>query len=301
MIVYLLWRLATVLARIIPLRASYVGAAAIADLVFFVWREKRENAIDNMRHVLSNADEATARRVARRSFRNYAKYLVDFIRAPKIRPEDLQGKVESVDWDAFENIRNEGKGMMFVLMHLGNWDMGAAVFSQRGYTLNVIAESFQHDKLNKTIVAARATRGMRVIPMERAALSSVRALRRNEALAILIDRPGAENGVAVRFFDGEAVLPSGPARLALRTGARVIPVGVVRLDGAADRLLPLLDLNFRFERTGDDEHDIRALTEAILRVHEGFIRRFPDQWYMFRRMWLPSSSGSPEPVLASES
>lgn len=290
------------LTKITPMRPSYFGATVIADLFFFFWREKRNNAIDNMAHVLPDADQKTVRRVARQSFRNYAKYLVDFIRAPKIRPEDVEGKIVFDNWPAIEAAHAEGKGIIFVLMHVGNWEMGGPFLTQHGYKVNVIAETFGHDKLNDMIVTARSTRGMRVIPMEHSAIAIVRALRRNEILGILIDRPMAENGVPVRFFGSPTMVPAGPARIALRTGARVLPVALVRMRGTADKLLALLEPNLFFEPTGDEQHDVRALTEAILAAHEGFIRRFPDQWYMFRRMWNPTVwSSASEAVLASES
>jgi lauroyl/myristoyl acyltransferase len=286
-VAYLLWRLATFLAPLVPLRLAYRCATGIADLFFLVWREKRENAIDNMRHVLAPVDEATARRVARASFRNYAKYLVDFIRCPKLDLNELEPKIDPIDWPAIDAAHSEGKGLIFALMHFGNWDLGGMVFSRRGYALNVVAETFKHDRLNRMVVDARKTGGMRVIPMERAAFGSLRALRNNEALAILMDRPGAQNGITVRFFGRPTVLPGGAARLALRTGARILPVAMARIDGASDRLVALLDTAFRFEPSGDDQRDVVALMEAVLAVHEGFIRQYPDQWYMFRRVWAP--------------
>jgi len=254
-----------------------------------------------MRQVLPGAGDATIKRVARQSFRNYAKYLIDFIRWPKIRPEDLEGKIVFDNWAAIDAAYAEGKGVIFVLMHFGNWDMGGLLLNQRGYAVNVIAETQEHDKLNDMIVSARTMAGMRVIPMERSAIPILRVLRRNEALAILMDRPMAENGIEVRFFGRRTVLPAGPARLALRTGARLLPVALVRLKGTGDRLVALLEPNIRVERTNDEEHDLRVLTEAMLAAHERFIRRAPDQWYMFRRMWLPlGSPARSEPVLATE-
>jgi KDO2-lipid IV(A) lauroyltransferase len=282
---YVLWRLATLLVRRLPLRASYEGAALLADLVFLCWREKRANTIDNMRHVLGTDDVKAVRRAARASFRNYGRYLVDFIRVPAVSSEWLEQKFEFDQWDLIDTAFAGGRGVIFVLMHFGNWDWGGALFSQRGYPLNVVAETFSHNRLNDMVVAARRASGMRVLPMEKGALPLVRVLRHNQALAILIDRPNAEHGIAVNFFGGPTVLPSGPARLALHTGARVIAVGVVRISEADDRLRGLIDADINVERTNDDEEDARALTEAILRAQERFIREFPEQWYMFRRMW----------------
>lgn len=285
MAVSLAWYIATWLARKAPLRGAYLCAGLAADLIFFGWREKRENTIDNMAHILRGADRGAIRTAARQSFRNYAKYVVDFLRAPNLRSEDLEGKVVFKDWDVLEAARAEGKGILIVLMHFGNWDMGGPVLSQHGYPVNVIAETMEHDRLNHMIVSARTVQGMHVIPMERSAIGILRALRRNEVLGVLIDRPMSDNGVVVNFFGAPISVPAGPARIALLTGARVFPSAMVRLRGATDRLMAVVDTSIRVERTGNDQEDVRALTEAIMAAHERIIRRYPEQWYMFRRFW----------------
>lgn len=301
MAIYLVWYVAAWLARKVPLRGAYLCAGLIAELVFLGWREKRENTIDNMSHVLRGADSKAIHAAAKQSFRNYAKYAVDFLRAPNLRPEDLEGKVLFKDWDVLEAARAEGKGILIVLMHFGNWDMGGPVLSQHGYPVNVIAETMDHDRLNHMIVSARTVQGMHVIPMERSAIAILRALRRNEVLGVLIDRPMSDNGVVVNFFGSPISVPAGPARIALLTGARVFPSAMVRVRGTADRLMAVVDPSVLVERTGNDEEDVRALTEAIMAAHERIIRRYPEQWYMFRRFWpahLPRLDE--QPALVSE-
>jgi KDO2-lipid IV(A) lauroyltransferase len=284
-IVYALWRLTTLLLRLVPLRISYAAGALIANAVFICWHEKRRNTIDNMRQVLSDESDATARRIARSSWRNYGKYLVDFLRAADGGGNDLAASIAFQDRSLIDEAFATGRGVLFILMHQGSWDLGGVYFSRLGYPLNVIVETFNNDRLNSLVVASRRSGGMRVIPMEGSGLKILRALRRNEALAILMDRPYAENGMAVQFFGRETVLPDGPARLALRTGARVITAAVVRSKAADNRLIALVDTDIRALRTGDEREDVRALTEAFLRAHERFIRQYPEQWYMFRRMW----------------
>src|SRR5262249_22717241 len=157
------------------------------------------------------------------------------------------------------------------------------------------------NRLNDVVVAARTMRGMRVIPAERSAMGIVRAMKRNEILGILIDRPMPGDGVLVNFFGRPAWFPEGPARIALRTGARVIPAALVRASDRQDVTLALVDLDVRITPSGDMERDTRTLTRRILESHERFIRAYPDQWFMFRPMWPESQRrGSAEPALAAE-
>jgi KDO2-lipid IV(A) lauroyltransferase len=119
--------------------------------------------------------------------------------------------------------------------------------------------------------------------MGQAARGVLRALRQNEMLAILVDQPDDEDWVEVKFFGEPAHFPGGAATLALRTGARVIPGGLVRV--GERKFLGFIDGHIRFQPTGNREADIQALTQCIVSSLENWIRRYPDQYYMFRRLW----------------
>jgi KDO2-lipid IV(A) lauroyltransferase len=134
--------------------------------------------------------------------------------------------------------------------------------------------------------------------MERAATGIVRAMRRNEILAILIDRPLTEGGVAVQFFGAETRVPEGPARIALRTGARVFPVSLLPV---ADRVRAIVDFDVRQVHTGNMERDVQSLTQQIMISLERVIRQHPDQWYMFRRMWPAGAKAETPPAVTAES
>lgn len=295
---YCAFRLAGI-ARYMPLRAAYFLANVLATVLWWGWRSKRETAVENLMRVVN--DRAAATRAARYSFLNFARYNVDFLRAQKIRPDDLLSKVDYDRWDEIDAAFREGKGVIFVLMHLGNWDMGGAVIAARGHPLNVVADTYLNDRTNAIVVEKRQVRGMKVIPSDRAAAGIVRALRRNEALALLIDTPVEDGGVEVKFFGEHTMVPAGPARIALRTGARVIPVGLPRASGTSDRIIGMADLDVRVTPSGDDERDVQALTQRIMTAHERFIRAYPDQWYIFRRMWpARARATAAEPALAPE-
>jgi lauroyl/myristoyl acyltransferase len=105
----------------------------------------------------------------------------------------------------------------------------------------------------------------------------------------------------VDFFGALAEVSVGPARLALRTGARVIPAVMAREPGHDELIRPILDFDVRFQPSGDEERDVRELTQQIMSSLEHFIRQYPDQWFMFRPMWpAPQRAQEPERVLVQE-
>jgi KDO2-lipid IV(A) lauroyltransferase len=125
---------------------------------------------------------------------------------------------------------------------------------------------------------------MKVIPANKAKMGVLRCLNRGEALCMMVDVVQPGDGVIVDFFGVPAEFSSAPARIAIRTGARVMPGVVARAEDDRMKLLPCIDFGLHYETTGDEEADVRALTQQIARSLEGFVRRFPDQWFAFREV-----------------
>jgi lauroyl/myristoyl acyltransferase len=289
---YCAFRFARLVWQHLPERVGYALASLVGDLTYILWYHGRTRVRENMASVLGpGASPRTVERLARESMRNYCKYLADFLRFPCMSREEIERRVVFDGWHNMDLALQGGKGIIFIGLHMGNWDLAAAAISRRQYPLNVIAESLQPARLNTFIQGMRAALGMRVIPVEKGASRFVRALRRNEILGLLIDRPSPSNGVAVRFFDRLTQVPSGAAALALKTGARVLTGGLVRRpDGT---FLGVIHHQIPFEPAGDWQQDVSTLTQQIMSSLETLVRQYPDQWYMFRRMWVQGEGERP--------
>lgn len=283
---YRVWRTVAAVVRRLPPRASYAVAALIGSATFYLWPRGRRATERNFRRVLRGATAGQVRRTARRSLVNYCCYLADFVRFPSL---DAQTLVRSVcgeeSFAALDRVLERGRGAIIVCMHFGNWDLGAGAAAARGYPLTVVAETFGDARLDALIVGSRTRLGMQVVKMEKTGPSLLRTLKHNGLLALLIDRPVPGDGIKVQFFGEEVEVPAGPARLALRSGAAVVPTAFARMDPRAFNVMTLTDFDLDFARSGNEEADVVALTQAIMASHERIIRQYPDQWYMFREMW----------------
>jgi KDO2-lipid IV(A) lauroyltransferase len=240
----------------------------------------------NYARVLGDASPAQIRRMAKSSLINYCRYLADFVRFPSLTRDDLVQMVTGREsFSALDEALAQGRGAIIVCTHFGNWDMGAGAAAARGYPLAVVAETFSDPRLDRMVLDSRERLGMHVIKMERAAPSMLRVLKQNGLLALLIDRPVPGQGIRVSFFGEEVEVPAGPARLALRSGAVVVPAAFARVEPNGVAVQTLTDFTVAYGPTGDEEEDVRQITQAIMTAHERFIRQYPEQWYMFRELW----------------
>lgn len=286
---YLYWGTSWAAGKL-PVRFSYAVATLIGDYIYFTWKRHSANAVSNMRRVLGpTASWQTVKRYARNAFRNYAKTSVDFLRFPHIDPQDVSNIVPlRYGMERLEEAHNLGRGTIVISGHLGNWDLAGVVMLSYGRPLYAVSETHEPQKMDDIINGTRERAGMKIIRLETNSLRQIfTAIKQNEAVTILFDKPESEkDGVPVQFFGETAYLPAGPAAIALKTRASIIIGYCVRQPddttfyGAVEPLLEYESL-----LTGDKERDIQIITQQIVNTMEHVIRRHPDQWYMFREMW----------------
>jgi lauroyl/myristoyl acyltransferase len=285
MIVYWIFRLIILLGRPLPPGVGYFFARIMADICYVFFSGKRRSLKAAMARVLETDDEKAISLAARSSFRNFGKYVVDFIHFLDATPEEVRRRIVFDDFERIYAVMAEKKGVIFITLHYGNWDMGAAALSAYGFPVNVVAETFPHPAMNALVQGSRRHLGMKVTPMERVGPSVIRALRKGEILALLIDVPEPGDTVRVNFFGAPTEVPVGPARIALRSGARPMPAILLRVKGKEEMIRPIVDFDLSFEKSGDEEEDARRLTQAIMSSLERLIRIDPNQWFIFHDMW----------------
>jgi KDO2-lipid IV(A) lauroyltransferase len=184
----------------------------------------------------------------------------------------------------------EGRGVIMALPHLGGWEWGGAWLSLNGYPVTVVVEPLEPPELYEWFVETREAMGMKIVALGQDAASGVaRAIRANEVVCLLCDRDLVGNGVQVEFFGERTTLPAGPATLALRTGAALLPVAVYFEEGFGH--LAVLRPPISTERTGSLRADVARITQELAVEFEGLIRRAPEQWHLYQPNW-PSDRGN---------
>lgn len=273
------------LSRLLPRRMSYGVARRFADLYVLFDRRGRECVVSNLKQIQAGSGVALSPRalhsLARENFLNFAKYLVDFFKFLRVDRKQMEqivhfGNLPTV----LDGLLAHGKGILFVSAHLGNWELGAAALAGLGYKFNAVALRVPDRKLNDLYQHYRAMRGIYPIPFGRAARECIAALRRNEIVAVIGDRDFTASSHTVEFFGRPARLPDGPAKLALVTGAPLLPIFMVRLPD--DTFAYIVEEPIWADKS---RHTVDDVMRQVAMALERVIRQHSEQWFLFHNLW----------------
>ena len=285
---YWAWRAAAALAQRLPAWVSYRAAIAGGEMAYLLWPKRRRIAKENLAVVLARPpQDVEVARIARRSFRNFAKYLVEIMRFPRLRMDELQRMVaiDPRSWGNLRAAREHGRGVIFVSLHFGNFEMGGARIADE-MPLNVIADELENQRLMDLLVTNRAHKNVHILTPEGSVKRVLQALRRNEMVGLLMDlgpRAKELDHVQATFFGEPTSFPTIAANLARVSGAPIVVAAVTRERDNTFRGVAMAPIFV--ERTKQTARDIERATQAIVHGLEQFVRGDPDQWYIFRPMW----------------
>ena len=227
---------------------------------------------------------ATRRRRSREVFASYAQYWVESFRLPGVSTEALEAGFDITGWEHVEAARAAGKGAILALPHLGGWEWGGFwVATVKQVPLSVVVEPLEPPEMFEWFADYRRQLGMNVIPLGEAAGREVmRALKANHVVSLLSDRDIGGGGISVEFFGEVTTLPAGPATLALRAGAPLLP-SATYFEGRRHHAVirPPLDVT----RTGRFRDDVARVTQVLAHELEDLIRAAPEQWHLLQPNW----------------
>jgi len=256
-------------------------ASACGNVAYDLAGPKRGLIHDNLaRPLRTTPDDPKTRAAARRAFRNYAKYLVDMMRLGEMTERDTASLVRIDNLGTLKAARAEGKGVVLCTVHVGGMDIIGTGLKREGESLHVVADDTTYGSLYDHLEAARARHDMFLIGW-RNMRGIFRALRNGENLVLFCDGGYRRGDVPVELCGEATTLPIGPATLAARSGAPMMPVTCRRTPDdrfVAEGLAPT-------HCASDDPAEIHRATQFIADALSAVLEQDPGQWYMFRPVW----------------
>ena len=297
---YVAYRFGSVVANALPpMIATPIAEAtgrAIACAPLLAGR--RRIVRRNLKRATDGAlDGLALERAVSDTFASYGRYWLELFRLPTDARGSVEDRVTSVGFQHITEGLTHGKGVILALPHLGGFDFAAAWLAGRGVAPTVVVEAIEPPELFEWFAEVRRAIGMEVVPLgPDAAAGVLRALRENRVVCLLSDRDLAGDGVPVQFFDEETTLPAGPATLALRAGATLLPAAVYfRPHG---HHFVKIEAPLPIERRGRLREDVTRLTQDLARRFEELVRMAPEQWHVMQPNW-PSDMPNTTPNAAA--
>jgi KDO2-lipid IV(A) lauroyltransferase len=287
--VWLLLKVVGTLPR--PLARSL--SAAVAAVIYALLSKLRRTTEFNLALAFPDWSESQRRTVIRGMVRNLGWMAAEFARFPKYNQRNIDQVVVLEGHENFLEGHRRDKGVIYLTGHIGAWELSSFAHALYGYPLHYMARQLDNVKIDALVNRYRCFSGNRPIFKNESARTMLKILRDAGTLGILADQNTMpEEGVFVDFFGTQACTTTGIARVALHTGAAVVP-GYAYWDAAIQkyrlRFEPPIDLT----RTGDADRDVFENTQKFAKVIESIIRLYPEQWVWLHARWKTRPKGEP--------
>jgi KDO2-lipid IV(A) lauroyltransferase len=232
-------------------------------------------------------------RILRTLFRNLGWQLVEFCRMQRYTAENTRNWIRTEGLEHYLAAEARGKGVLVLTGHLGAWELSGFYHSLMGNPMGIVIRRLDNRLLDQYVNNIRCLRGNHVLHKDDFARGLLTAMHAGQTVGILMDtNMTPPQGVFARFFGIEACTASGLARVALKTGAAVLP-GFLVWEEKQRKYVLHFGPQLNFIKTSDTESDILAATQQCNDVLESWIRRYPDQWLWIHRRWKTRPAGEP--------
>jgi KDO2-lipid IV(A) lauroyltransferase len=279
---------------IIPFGFARRLTLPFADLSHALLKSARERVRRNYARILGRGvDDPLVQRLSRDCFRHFGLYIMEMIHVQGWDTESILERLDIEGEEHFAAAESYGRGIIFTSAHMGSAEIAATLAVLNGYRITALTERLRPKFIMDWARACRSRIGITLLTPTNSGINLLRALRKREMVALVVD-VGIDQGggVPVTFFGQESVFPVAPARLARLSGAPIIFGLAVRKPGG--RYLAYVSPPILSNRDLEPEEDARQITRRIVDIFEGFVRRHPGQWYVFREMWPEDGRPLPE-------
>jgi KDO2-lipid IV(A) lauroyltransferase len=291
-----IYKAAAAFCRVAPAAVTDRLAFPLGAIAAAVQRQPRKIAERNLRRVLgAGLHGRELDRLSRGVFVSYARYYIDSFRLPSRSVEEIDRGFTVEGYEHVEAALAGETGPILALPHLGGWEWaGFWVTRIKGRRVSAVAEELRPPELFEWFSDLRRELGMDVIPLGAGAGSQViKAIKSHHVTCLLCDRDLNGGGVPVEFFGERTTLPAGPATLALRTGAALLPTAVYfRGSGCHGVVRPPIPV----AREGKLRDDAARITQLLARELEGLIAAAPEQWHLLQPNWPSDYAALDRPV-----
>jgi len=274
---------------VIPFTLSLKIGEGTGALLYYLWKSRRSIAVENLRGAVSRGAiiiDSHPETVIKQNFKNMGKSFVEIVKIYYGFGEKIFERVEISGIEHYRKAQSKGKGVIAITGHCGNWELNALASSMNLTRVNVVARSLNNPYLNKLIEKTRKKYGNTVIYKKGALKKILLALKRNEAVVILMDQSViSAEGVVADFLGKKDHIMKTPAIIARKTGSPVLPVFIRRVNSGQ-----VIDIGEEIELDTSEDYE-QAVYNDTVRFSgyiEDYIKNNPAEWLWIHRRWKRS-------------
>jgi KDO2-lipid IV(A) lauroyltransferase len=276
---------------ILPRPLARAAGIGLAWVVYLLHARLRQVGMRNLAMVFPEKTETERARILRGEFASLGRQLAEVCHFPKYTLENLSEVVVFEGFENFERAHARGRGVLLFAGHFGGWELSSFAISMRGHWMYVIMRGMDNVYLGELILRYRTMHGNKAVDKDDFVRGLLSAMKAGEVVGMLMDtNMTPPQGIFVDFFGIPACTAAGPARIALRTDAAVVPTFTI-WDSSLGKYRLRFDPAVELVRTGDLEADIKANTQKLTSVIEEYVRKYPEQWLWVHRRWKTRPTG----------
>lgn len=281
--------------RFLPRRWLFWFSDLLADIGFYCCRDFRTRSTKNLAVAFGErASGANIDEIVRGSLRNFSRSCIEIALALEASNNEMRDLISVTGREHLEVARAKGVGVMVLSAHLGNFFLVGSRLAVDGYKVSVLVNPPKDSRLAELMDRYRLQIGQRTIrarPKIKALKELHQSMRRNEVAVVIADEYRRTKGIAVSLFGKTVIARRGPATVALRTGAAIVPACMIRqLDGT---LKLIIEPELEMDRSGKSRAQIEANMVRITQWLERTVRAYPDQWNWMNIRWSTAREHEP--------
>ncbi len=277
----------------LPRWLSRLLAKGLAWAVFHFIGRLRRVGERNLSLALPDLSKSEQSRILRSVYLHLGWQLVEFCHMPRYTRENTQDWIRTDGLEHYLAAEALGRGVLVLTGHLGAWELSSFYHSLMGHPMGMVIRRLDNRRLDEFVNGIRCQHGNRVLHKDDFARGLLTAMHQGGTVGILMDtNMTPPQGEFVTFFGITACTASGLARVALKTGAVVLP-GFMLWEPGERKYVLHFGPQVHFTETGDAETDVLAATQKCNDVLESWIRRYPGQWLWIHRRWKTRPAGEP--------
>jgi KDO2-lipid IV(A) lauroyltransferase len=279
--------------RILPRRLSRAAGVGIATIAYMLLGRLRRVGLRNLELAFPHTPPGERERILRFEYRNLGWLLAEFCQMSTYTSASASRFIRYEGLDHYLAARDRGKGVLVLTGHLGAWELSSFYHSLAGYPMGMVIRRLDNPLVDLMVNRIRCQHGNRVLHKDDFARGLLAAMRAGETVGILMDtNMTPPQGLFVPFFGVPACTASGLARVALKTGAAVVPGFLLWEESERQYVLHFYP-ELTLASTGDAEVDAAENTARCTAVLEDVIRQYPSQWLWMHRRWKTRPEGEP--------